>query len=207
MQTMTRTARRPFRAAITENGLVPTKRCEVLANHGYYFGGSSSPSFVLVLAVTAETVVYCDTYKLEPRSEQRWIFEDLATRAGETMRKAAEQAAKDAASADTSKAWGRLAVQGAKLAEERVAMHGSCVSLESYDRVRVELVAGEGVDVYSYAGALGLIVEYTFETPDRAVVECNRDAVNDFTERAFASGERIDLKLSVVATVKECPRV
>ena len=83
MIALTRT-RRPYRAAITENGLVPTKRCEVLANHGYYFGGSSSPSFVLVLAVTAETVVYCDTYKLEPRSEQRWIFEDLATRAGET---------------------------------------------------------------------------------------------------------------------------
>ena len=100
MQTMTRTDRRPFRAAITENGLVPTKRCEVLANHGYYFGGSSSPSFVLVLAVTAETVVYCDTYKLEPRSEQRWIFEDLATRAGETMRQHARQAAKDAETAE-----------------------------------------------------------------------------------------------------------
>ena len=207
MQTMTRTDRRPFRAAITENGLVPTKRCEVLANHGYYFGGSSSPSFVLVLAVTAETVVYCDTYKLEPRSEQRWIFEDLATRAGETMRQHARQAAKDAETADTSKAWGRLAVQNVKVTADRAASHGAPVNLDNYDRVRVELVAGEGVDVYSYAGALGLIVEYTFETPDRAVVECSRDAVNDFTERAFASGERFDLKLSVVATVKECPRV
>jgi hypothetical protein len=153
MQTMTRT-RRPFRAALTESGLVPTKRCEVLAHHGYYFGGSSSPSFVLVLAVTDDYVTYCDARRLESRREQRWVFEDLVSRAGETMRKAAEQAAKDAATADTSKAWGRLAVQGAKLAEERVAMHGALVNLESYDRVRVELVAGEGVFV-SGRGAVG----------------------------------------------------
>lgn len=204
MQTMTRT-RRPYRAAITENGLVPTKRCEVLAHHGYYFGGSSSPSFVLVLAVTDDYVTYCDARRLESRREQRWIFEDLAAKAGETMRKAAEQAAKDAATADTSKAWGRLAVQGAKLAEERVAMHGALVNLESYDRVRVELVAGEGVDVYSYAGSLGVFVDYN-ETARTATVECSQIDFNDYARRVFASGERFDLVLTVVATVKACPR-
>jgi hypothetical protein len=204
MQTMTRT-RRPFRAAITENGLVPTKRCEVLAHHGYYFGGSSSPSFVLVLAVTDDYVTYCDARRLESRREQRWVFEDLASRAGETMRKAAEQAEKDAATADTSKAWGRLAVQGAKLAEERVAMHGALVNLESYDRVRVELVAGEGVDVYSCAGSLGVIVSCDSDART-AVVECSQIDFNDYARRVFASGERFDLVLTVVATVKECPR-
>ena len=204
MQTMTRT-RRPFRAAITENGLVPTKRCEVLAHHGYYFGGSSSPSFVLVLAVTDDYVTYCDAYRLESRREQRWIFEDLATRAGETMRKNAEQAAAMAKMADISPRADRLNAQIAKLAEERVAAHGALVNLESYDRVRVELVAGEGVDVYSYAGSLGVIVSYDSDART-AVVECSQIDFNDYTRRAFASGERFDLVLTVVATIKECPR-
>lgn len=205
MQTTTRAARRPFRAAIAPAGLVPTKRAEIHASHGYYFGGSSSPSFVLVLAVTDDVVIYCDARGLDARREQRWIFEDLVSRAGETMRKDAARTAENATRPDFSPAAERLNVQIAKVCADRVAAHGAPVNLDNYDRVRVELVAGEGVDVYSYAGALGVIVGYDSDART-AAVECNRDAVNDFTERAFASGERIDLKLSVVATLKECPR-
>ena len=196
MQTMTRT-RRPFRAAITENGLVPTKRCEVLAHHGYYFGGSSSPSFVLVLAVTDDYVTYCDAYRLEVRREQRWIFEDLATRAGETMRQHARQAAKDAASADTSKAWGRLAVQNVKLTADRAAAHGAQVDLADYARVRVA-VTGEG-DVYGKASAYGVLAEYTFEAPDRAVVECDKASVALMADAG--------LTVVSVETMRTCPAV
>lgn len=202
MQTMTRT-RRPYRAALTENGLVPTKRCEVLASHGYYFGGSSSPSFVLVLAVTDDVVVYCDTYKLEARREQRWIFEDLATRAWETMRKEAARTAEAAKMADISPRADRLNAQIAKVCAERVALHGAPVNLENYDRVRVTMVASEG-DVYSFAGALGVIVDYSSEART-AVVECNRVAVNEFTARGFASEERWPLTMTI-ETLKECPR-
>ena len=205
MMTMTRTARRPFRAAITENGLVPTKQCSVYASHGYYFGGSSSPSFVLVLAVTDDYVTYCDAYRLEVRREQRWIFEDLATRAGETMRKAAAQAAKDAATADTSKAWGRLAVQNVKLTADRAAAHGAPVNLESYDRVRVTLVAEEGADVHDFAGSLGVIVSYDSDART-AVVECNRCDLGDFAKRGFASEARWPVAVTADETIKECPR-
>ena len=196
MQTMTRT-RRPFRASITENGLVPTKRCEVLARHGYYFGGSSSPSFVLVLAVTDDYVTYCDAYRLESRREQRWIFEDLATRAGETMRQQARQAAKDAETADTSKAWGRLAVQNVKVTSDRAAAHGAPVNLADYARVRVE-VTGEG-DIYSPANAFGVLAEYSFDAPGRAVVECDAASV----PLMAAAG----LTVVSVETMKVCPTV
>ena len=192
------------RAALTASGLVQTRNAPVHAGHGYYFGGSSSPSFVLVLAVTDDSVTYCDACRLEARREQRWIFEDLVSRAGETMRKDAARTAANATQADISPAAERLNVQIAKVCADRVALHGAAVNLDNYDRVRVELVAGEGVDVYSYAGALGLIVDYSSEART-AAVECNRDAVNDFTKRAFASGERLDLTLTVVATIKACP--
>ena len=84
-------------------------------------------------------------------------------------------------------------------------MHGSYVNLESYDRVRVELQAGEGVDVYSYAGGLGVIVDYS-ETARTAAVECSQIDFNDYTRRLLATGERFDLTATVVATIKECPR-
>ena len=205
MNTTTRTARRPFRAAITAAGFVPTKECFVYANHGYYFGGSSSPRYTIVLAVTADTVIHVDTYKLDVSRTARWIFEDLVSTAGETMRKDAARTAENAKGADTSKAMGRVDVQIAKACADRVAAHGAPVDPANYNRVRVELVAGEGVDVYSYANGLGTIVDYN-SGARTAAVECSQGDVNDYANRFLRSGERFDLRLSVVATLKECPR-
>lgn len=203
MNTTTRTARRPFRAAITAAGLVPTKRAEIHAHHGYYFGGSSTPRYTIVLAVTDDTVVHVDTYKLDVSRTERWIFEDLVSRAGETMRKDAERTAAAAKGADTSKAMGRVDVQIAKVCADRVAAHGAPVNLESYNRVRVELVADEGVDVYSYAGGLGVIVDYS-EPARTAAVECSQGDYDAFVRRGMA--EKWPLALDVVQTLKECPR-
>ena len=116
------------RAALTASGLVQARNAPVHAGHGYYMGGASSPSFVLVLAVTEDSVTYCDAGRLEARREQRWVFADLVSRAGETVRNAAQQAAMGAKGADPSKAMGRLAILRAKVCADR---YGVLVNFDS----------------------------------------------------------------------------
>lgn len=193
MNTSTRTARRPFRAAITSAGLTPTKRCDVRPLHGYYFGGSSSPSFVIVLAVTDDTVTYCDTYKLEPRREQRWIFEDLAATAGETIRRDAERLASATKSADANTAMGRLMIANAKHAAEQCADHGAPVTPADHDRVRVSVTRDE--DAYS-ADRYGVLVNYSEDT-NTATIETARSVLRVMGEAGF--------RILSTETIKACP--
>lgn len=188
-----RNARRPFRAAITSAGLVPTKRCAVPAGHGYFFGGSSSPSFVIVLAVTDDSVTYCDAYKLESRREQRWIFEDLAARAGETVRAQAARAAEQAKGADLATAMGRVLAQNAKFAAEQAADHGAKVTFADYDRVRVQ-VTRDG-DAY-YADQYGMLVDFDSKQ-NLATVETGRAALATMTAAGF--------RVLNTETIRACP--
>ena len=200
MQLTNRT--RPIRrAALTVSGLTQPKTCEVSASCGYYIGGSSSPSFVIVLAVTPESVTYCDAHSLDARREQRWIFEDLAARAGETMRAHATQAAANAKGADTSKAMGRLAIQVAAMCAWRADAHGAPVSLESFDRIRVTMTADE--DVYPFAERLGAVASVT-EDSRTATVDTNNRDFGEFVKDGLA--EKWPVKVVLVETVKSCPR-
>jgi hypothetical protein len=193
MNAATRTTRRPFRAAITSAGLVPTKRCAVLAGHGYFFGGSSSPSFVIVLAVTDDSVTYCDAHKLESRREQRWIFEDLAARAGETVRAQAARAAEQAKGADLATAMGRVLARNATFAAEQAADHGATVTFADYDRVRAQ-VTRDG-DAY-YADQYGLLVDFNAEQ-NLATVETGRAALATMTAAGF--------RVLNTETIRACP--
>lgn len=153
--------------AITASGLTPTRTTPVNAGHGYHYGASSSPSFVLVLAVSDSTVTFCDAYSLTRQSAPRWVFEDLAARGGLTMRRAAgvaHLAAKDA----PATAAGSLAVQCAKVAAERAKAHGAPVTLADYDRVELR-VRGEG-DVYGIATARGVVRDWQ---GSEVTVECS----------------------------------
>ncbi len=196
------TTLRPVRAALTASGLVQTRSAPVHAGHGYYFGGSSSPSFVIVLAIASESVTYCDARSLEKRREQRWIFEDLVARAGETTRKDAIRTTEQAKDADISKAMGRLAVQVAAMCAWRLTVHGAPVSPESFDRVRVTMSASEG-DVYPFADRLGVIVKVVEETRT-AIVETNNRDLGEFVKAGLA--EKWPVEVVSVETVKSCPR-
>ena len=196
------TTLRPVRATLTASGLVQPRSVPVHAGHGYYFGGSSSPSFVIVLAVASESVTYCDARSLEKRREQRWIFEDLVSRAAETVRKDATRAAEQSKGADTSKAMGRLAVQVAAMCAWRLTANGAPVSTESFDRVRVTMTAREG-DVYPFADRLGVIVKVAEETRT-AIVETNNRDLGEFVKVGLA--EKWPVEVVSVETIKCCPR-
>lgn len=189
----TATRNRPFRAAITPAGLVPTKRCTVEPLHGYYFGGSSSPSFVIVLAVTDDTVTYCDAYKLEARREQRWIFEDLAAKAGETIRAGVAKHAAAAESADKNTAMGRLVLANAKRAAEQAADHGARVTPAEHDRVRLSVT--RDADAY-LADQYGVLVDFDDAT-STATIETARSVIATMTAAGF--------RLLSVETIKACP--
>jgi hypothetical protein len=189
----TATRNRPFRAAITPAGLVPTKRCTVEPLHGYYFGGSSSPSFVIVLAVTDTTVTYCDAYKLEARREQRWIFEDLTAKAGETIRAGAAKHAAAAKSADENAAMGRLVLANAKRAAEQAADHGARVTPAEHDRVRLSVT--RDADAY-LADQYGVLVDFDDAT-SAATIETARSVIATMTAAGF--------RLLSVETIKACP--
>lgn len=189
MNIATRT--RPARFALSTDGLVETRTCPVHAGHGYYMGGSSSPSFVLVLAVSDDYVTYCDTYRLEARREQRWIFEDLVSRAGETVRKAARQAS--LVVADPNTAIGRVAAQNARWCAEAVEDHGAPVVFADHDRVRFTVTA-DG-DAYS-ADRYGVLVSFDSDK-NVAVVEAARSV----GETLIAAGFRV-LSATVI---KVCP--
>ena len=189
----TTTRNRPFRAAITPAGLVPTKRCDVRPLHGYYFGGSSSPSFVIVLAVTDTTVTYCDAYKLEARREQRWIFEDLAAKAGETIRAGAAKHAAAAKGADENTVMGRLVLANAKLAAEQAADHGAPVTPDEHDRVRLSVT--RDADAY-LADQYGVLVDFDDAT-STATIETARSVIATMTAAGF--------RVLGVKTIKTCP--
>lgn len=181
------------RAALTASGLVQTRNAPVHAGHGYYMGGSSSPSFVLVLAVTEDSVAYCDAGRLEARREQRWVFADLVSRAGETVRNAAQQAAMGAKGADPSKAMGRLAILRAKVCADRVEDHGAPVVFADHDRVRF-VVTSDG-DAYS-ADRYGVLVNFDSDK-NVATIESARSV----GETLIAAGFRV-LSATVI---KACP--
>lgn len=193
---LTNRARPIHRVSLTESGLAlePLKGCFIYAGHGYYFGASSSPSFVIVLSVTPESVTYCDAHGLETRREQRCIFEDLAVRAGETMREHARRAKASAEGADTSKAMGRLAVQIARVTSERAADHGAPVVFADHDRVRFTVTA-DG-DAYS-ADRFGVLSNFDSEK-NVATIEAPRSV------RAILEAE--GFRVLNVETVKSCPR-
>ena len=198
MSTATRIRRpvRPSRFALTVEGLTAPKRAEIHCMSGYYFGASSSPSFVIVIGLTDDLVSYVDARTLEVQRAQRWIFEDLVGRAAETIRKDAERTAAAAVGADTTKAMGRLAVQIAEMCEWRMRTNGSHVEPEGYDRVRATL-RGEG-DVYGRADQFGVLVDWNPET-GTAIVEGAR---REFTFDALVKAQ---LNLDNVETIKECP--
>jgi hypothetical protein len=148
---------------------------------------------VLVLAVTPESVTYCDAHNLDVRREQRYIFEDLAVRAGETMREHARRAKASADGADTSKAMGRLAIQIARVTSERAADHGAPVVFADHDRVRFTVTA-DG-DAYS-ADRFGVLVNFDSEK-NVAVVEASRSVGETF----IAAGFRV-LSAEII---KPCP--
>lgn len=152
------TARRSaIRAALTSSGMRPARRTEIRPACGYYMGASSSPTFVLVLAVTDETVRFCDSYSLAVQTQARWIFEDLVCRAHETLVRDAENNRIAAVGADLTTAIGRLAKRCAEMCAERLASHGAPVCLSNYDRYEVRVMGAPGVDVYGIGKSYGVV--------------------------------------------------
>lgn len=172
---MTTTRRRSMtRARLTDSGLVPVRKADVKAGHGYYLGASRSPSFVLVLAATDDMVRYCDSYSLAVQTQPRWVFEDLTVSARETLERAASDTVKAAESANESTAMGRLAKQCARVAAERVAAHGAPVCLADYDRFVARVKGAPGVDVYGIGQSYGVVGEWD-DAANEVDVECTRD--------------------------------
>lgn len=198
MTTTRRPVRRsaPARACITPGGLTSPKRADVKAGHGYYMGASSSPDFVLVLAMAGDMVAYCGSRDHKRSVMARWIFEDLVSRAGETMRKDAEQTAAAAQGADTSKAMGRLSKQVAEMCAFRVARHGAPVTFADFDRIELVVSAPSDVDVYGVAKKWGIVGDWD-SAANRIGVECDRVDVANITEAGLTiESERL---------VRACP--
>ncbi len=99
--------------------------------HGYYFGASTSPTYVLALTVTDDVVVYIETSTLRRGTAPRWVAEDLAARAGVTVRQLAD---------DATARKDRFA--GARAAH--AAAHGLAAQPADFDRLRVRAAPVNG---------------------------------------------------------------
>ena len=198
MMTATRSARSMTRARFTDSGLVPVRKADVKAGHGYYLGASSSPSFVLVLAATDDAVRYCDSYSLAVQTQPRWIFEDLTVSAHETVKRDAASYAKAAETANESTAGGRLTKQCARAAAERLAAHGAPVCLSNYDRYEVRVMGAPGVDVYRIGGNYGAVGNWDDST-NVVDVECSDEDMCAMLARDGVT--KVSARL-----VKACPK-
>lgn len=193
---MTTTRRASSRFAVAGFGLRETRSCEIKAGHGYYIGASSSPSFVLVLAVEGSMVRYANAYSLEAHRDSRAVFEDMACSALDTLKKHAAQSAANAVNANESKAAGRLAKQIEKACAGRVAAHGAPVTFADHDKVEARVSAPKGADVYGIAKNWGVVGDWD-DDANKVSVECNR---GDLGHLAAAG-----LTIESVRLVKACP--
>lgn len=184
---------RPTRFALTASGLSAPKRADVKAGHGYYFGASSSPSFALVLSVSDDVVVHADSYSLSVTRTPRWIFEDLAETARETITRDYNRAGAAAVGADRTTAAGRLVILCAKRAEECWESNGAPVVFAEYDRVRF-VVTCDG-DAYS-ADRFGVLVDFDGDK-NVATIETARSLASAFEAAGF--------RILSTETIKACP--
>jgi hypothetical protein len=196
MMTATRSARSMTRARFTDSGLVPVRKADVKAGHGYYLGASSSPSFVLVLAATDDAVRYCDSYSLAVQTQPRWIFEDLTVSAHETVKRDAASYAKAAETANESTAGGRLTKQCARVAAERLAAHGAAVVFSDYNRVECRVKGSATVDASRVGKDYGVVGDWDSEA-NEVTVECSEEDVC----RMLGAG----VTLGPLRVIKACP--
>jgi hypothetical protein len=169
------------------------KRCDVYAGHGYYLGASSSPSFVLVLAADDTMVTHVDAHRLSVSRTPRWIFEDLAETARETITRDYNRAGAAAVGADRTTAAGRLVILCAKRAEECWESNGAPVVFAEYDRVRF-VVTCDG-DAYS-ADRFGVLVDFDGDK-NVATIETARSLASAFEAAGF--------RILSTETIKACP--
>lgn len=196
MMTATRSARSMTRARFTDSGLVPVRKADVKAGHGYYLGASSSPSFVLVLAVTDDAVRYCDSYSLTVQTQPRWIFEDLTVSAIGTIQRAAAASVKAAATADVATAAGRLAKRIADVYAGQVAAHGAAVVFSDYNRVECRVKGSATVDAYRVGKDYGVVGDWDSDA-NEVTVECSEEDVC----RMLGAG----VTLGRLRVIKACP--
>ncbi len=178
-------------------GMVRTAKADVKAGHGYWMGASSSPSFVLVLSADESQVVFCNSYTLDRQVIARWVFNDLVTTAGETVRRAAAAAKAAAASATDATAAGRLAIMMADHHAERAQDHGAKVDFSNYTRVEARIAAPAGVDVYGIAKAWGTLTDWDQEANEATIACSDYDLCRMIGARP--------VKVLQCRTVKACP--
>ena len=184
------------RFALTASGLREPVTCDVKPGHGYYIGASSSPSYVLVLSVTDDTVRYADAYSLAVSQSPRWIFADLACTALATLKKRAEATAAYAASCpERERAFAALCAEGSA---GRVSAHGAPVTFADYDSVECRVSAPKGADVYGLAKDVGVVGNWD-DDANEVDVECDRGDLPALAAKG--------LTILSTRTLKTCPTV
>jgi hypothetical protein len=131
-------------------------------NTAYYYGASSSPSLIIVDSVKGGRVTYYDPYSKRRRTEQEWIFRDLAEKGTRNW----------------LKVYAKYQPELARNMQALLAGKSAKANGQDFDRFKVIVtVAKRKGDMWRAAEEFGSVGGFA-DDPDRYEIELMRSSLN-----------------------------